>query len=54
MSGLRRVSFQIAFMGLGLRNRASVERWCIRSTGVDVEAVGVIENRVMLWRGRGG
>ena len=34
MLGFRRVSFQIAFMGLGLRMRASLERWWERSTGV--------------------
>ena len=50
MLGLRRVSFQIAFMGLGLRIRASVERWCMRSTGVDdVEAVAeTVESGVMV------
>lgn len=36
MLGLRRVSFHIAFMGLGLRIRASAERWCDRSTDADI------------------
>ena len=36
MLGLRRVSFHIDFIGFGLRMRASVERWCERSTGVDM------------------
>lgn len=37
MLGLRRVSFQMAFIGLGCRRRASVERWWERSTDIAME-----------------
>ncbi len=48
MLGLRRVSFQIAFIGLGCRRRASVEKWWERSTGVamDEEAMDIAGGRV--------
>lgn len=44
--GLRRVSFQIAFIGLGCRRRASVEKWWERSTGIamDEEAIDIAGN----------
>ena len=39
MFGFLRANLQICFMALGLRRRASAERWCERSTGVLVIVV---------------
>ena len=39
MFGFLRANLQICFMALGLRRRASAERWCERSTGVLVMVV---------------